>query len=158
VCGQVAGESAPRTFANRCLLDAAKATRVTEGECTANSKPIPMPIVGSDLDAHGCKASAGFQWNEELNQCVRPWLSSALTLEVAPKRRACTGMIEMQCLMVRERVPGQPAPKWEPLFAEITGFTHVPGKRYTLRVRKDLIENPPADASNTRYTLLKVLP
>jgi hypothetical protein len=154
VCGQVTGDPTPRTFSNRCLLDAAQATVVSQGECTAK----PTPLAGSDVDAHGCKGSAGFEWNKELNQCVRPWMSSALTLEVAPKRRACTGMIEMQCLMVRERVPGQPAPKWEPLFGNIAGFTHVPGKRFTLHVRKDHIENPPADASNTRYTLLKVLP
>ena len=154
VCGQVADEPAPRTFANRCLLDAAKATRVTESECTAK----PMPIVGSDVDAHGCKGSAGFQWNEELNQCVRPWMSRAITLEVAPKRHACTGVIEMQCLMVRERVPGQAPQKWQPFFGNIAGFTHVPGQSYKLRVRKDKLDNPPADASDTTYTLLKVLP
>lgn len=161
VCGQVAGESAPRTFPNRCMLDAAKATFLSEGECKAMSmstpKPAPMPMPGSDVDAHGCKASAGFQWNEELNQCVRPWMSSAVTLEVAPKRRRCTGVVEMQCMMVRERVPGQAAPRWEPLFGSIAGFKHVPGQHYTLRVRKDKLENPPADAPDTTYTLLKVL-
>ena len=143
------------------MLDAAKATFVSEGECKAVSmstpKPAPMPMPGSDVDAHGCKASAGFQWNEELNQCVRPWMSSAVTLEVAPKRRRCTGVVEMKCLMVRERVPGQAAPRWEPLFGSIAGFQHVPGQHHTLRVRKDKLENPPADAPNTTYTLLKVL-
>ena len=154
VCGQVANEPAPRTFGNRCLLDAAKATVVSQGECTTE----PTPMVGSDVDAHGCKGSAGYLWDKELNQCARPWMSRAITLEVAPHRRACTGMFKMQCLMVRERVPGQPTPKWEPLFGDIAGFTHIPGKRYKLRVRKDLIENPPADTPNTTYTLLKVLP
>jgi hypothetical protein len=154
VCGQVAGVAEPRTFANRCLLDAAQATVVSQGECTAQ----PTPLAGSDLDTHSCKGSAGFQWNEELNQCVRPWMSSAITLEVAPHRRACTGLIKMQCLMVREDIPGQPPQQWEPLFSNISGFTHTPGKRYKLRVRKDLIENPPADAANTTYTLLRVMP
>lgn len=154
VCGQMASEPTPRTFANRCLLDAATATFMTQGGCT--DKPIPR--VGSDLDSHGCKGSAGYQWNEELNQCVRPWMSHAITLEVAAQRRPCKGMIEMRCLQVRERVPGQRPPKWEPLFGDIVGFTHEPGRHYTLRVRKDHIENPPADAPNTRYTLLKVLP
>jgi hypothetical protein len=85
-------------------------------------------MVGGDVDAHGCKGSAGFVWNAELQQCVRPWMSSAVTLEVAPKRQTCTGVIEMQCLMVRERV------------------------------RKDKLDNPPADAPDTTYNLLKVLP
>jgi Domain of unknown function (DUF4377) len=165
VCGQVAGEPAPRTFPNRCMLDAAKATFLSEGECKAVSmstpQPVLMPLPGSDVDAHGCKASAGFQWNEELNQCVRPWMSSAVTLEVAPKRRRCTGVVEMQCLMVREWVregaPGQAAPRWEPLFGSIAGFKHVSGKHHTLRVRKDKLENPPADAPSIIYTLLTVV-
>ena len=80
VCGLVAAEPAPRTFANRCLLDAAQATFVAQGECTAK----PAPMVGSDVDAHGCKGSAGYRWNAALNECVRPWMSSAITLEVAP--------------------------------------------------------------------------
>ena len=124
VCGQVADEPAPRTFANRCLMDAAKAAFVSQGECAAK----PVPILGGDVDAHGCKGSAGFVWNAELQQCVRPWMSSVITLEVAPKRQTCTGVIEMQCLMVRERI------------------------------RKDKLDNPPADAPDTTYTLLKVLP
>jgi len=154
VCAQVAGEPTPRTFANRCLMDAAKATLTAQGECAAK----PTPMVGGDTNAHGCKGSAGLVWNAELQQCVRPWMSSAITLEVAPHRRACTGLIKMQCLMVREDIPGQPPQQWEPLFSNISGFTHTPGKRYKLRVRKDLIENPPADAANTTYTLLRVMP
>ncbi len=160
VCGQVPGEPAPHTFANRCLLDAAKASFVSQGECTAKHtpSPTPTPMVGNDVDAHGCKSSAGFVWNEELNQCVRPWMSSAITLEVAPHRRTCTGVMVMQCLKVRERVPGQATPKWVPFFGDIAGFKHVPGQHYTLRVRKDKLETPPADAPDITYTLLKVLP
>jgi hypothetical protein len=154
VCAQVAGEPTLRTFANGCLMDAAKATLVAQGECAAK----PTPMVGGDTDAHGCKGSAGYLWNAELQQCVRPWMSSAITLEVAPKRQTCMGVIEMQCLMVRERIPGQAPPKWAPFFGSIGGFTFVPGQRYTLRVRKDKLDNPPADAPDTTYTLLKVLP
>ena len=136
------------------LGEAAQAAWINNGQCT---KP-PTPRPGHDTDAHGCKASGGYQWNEELASCVRPWLSSAITLQVAPKRRNCTGMIEMQCLQVRELVPGEAPQKWAPFFGEIAGFKHTQGQRYTLRVRKDKIENPPADAPNTRYTLLKLLP
>ena len=36
--------------------------------------PAAAPIVvGSDRDAHGCKASAGYTWCERENACVRPW-------------------------------------------------------------------------------------
>lgn len=154
VCGQTADQARPKTFSNRCMLEAEQASWLKDGPCTTPTKPRP----GSDVDAHGCKASAGYQWDEELASCVRPWMSSVVTLQVAPKRRQCTGMIEMQCLQVRELVPGKAPQKWMPFFGEIAGFKHARGQRYTLRVRKDKIENPPADAPNTRYTLLKVLP
>lgn len=85
-------------------------------------------------------------------------MSSIITLEVARHRQPCTGVIEMQCLMVRERIAGQPPKKWSPFFGSITGFTHVQGQRYKLRIRKDKLDNPPADAPDTSYTLLKVLP
>lgn len=154
VCGLLPDVPAPRTFPNRCVLEAAGARLIAHGVCAAAS----VPALGGDTDGHGCKASAGFQWNEELSSCVRPWLSRAVTLQVGPQRQVCSGVIETQCLQVRELVPGQPLLKWTPLFGEIAGFTHAPGKPITLRVRKDKIESPPADASDTTYTLLKVLP
>ena len=159
VCGQVPGESVAKTFSNRCLLKAARATELAQGTCVLEK----LPLVGGDTDTHGCKPSAGFLWNEELMSCVRPWLSMALTLEVAAHRRPCHGLFEKQCLVVREvqdsrsKNLGQVGRKWEPLFDEIAGFKKVPGKRYIIRVRKDKIENPPLDASDTNYTLLRVL-
>lgn len=153
VCGQVPGEPVAQTFSNRCLLKAVNAKELAQGECALER----LHRVGGDTDGHGCKPSAGYLWNEELASCVRPWMSSVVTLEVAAKRRTCTAMIEMQCLMVREAVMGQPKQKWIPLFQEITGFEPVKGVRYVVRVRKEKIENPPADASDTNYTLLRVL-
>ena len=114
--------------------------------------------VGGDVDAHGCRPSAGYVWNAQLAQCVRPWMSSAVTLEVAPKSCNCTGVIEMQCLMVREIETKQAKPQWQTWFGDIAGYTHVPGKGALLSVRKDKQDKPPADASDTTYTLLKVLP
>lgn len=37
--------------------------------CTV-SKP---PIVGGDRDEQGCIGSAGYQWCEKKQQCVRAW-------------------------------------------------------------------------------------
>lgn len=153
VCGQVPGEPVPQTFSNRCLLKTANAKELTQGECAIEK----LDRIGGDSDGHGCKPSAGYLWNTELASCVRPWMSSVVTLEVAAKSRACKGLIEMQCLMVREAVVGQPKQKWVPLFQEITGFQPLKEVRYVLRVRKDKIENPPADAPDTIYTLLRVL-
>jgi hypothetical protein len=112
---------------------------------------------GSDSDAHGCKGSAGFVWNAEMASCIRPWMSSAVTLEVAAHRQKCTGLIEMQCLMVRELQDGQKKPRWTPLYGEIQGYQHQAGKRQLLRVRKDRQENVPADAPSITYKFIKKL-
>lgn len=37
----------------------------------AGSPPQPLP--GADRDAHGCIASAGYQWCARENACERPW-------------------------------------------------------------------------------------
>jgi len=46
-------------------------------------------------------------------------MSSAVTLEVAPKSCNCAGVIEMQCLMVREIETKQAKPQWQPWFGDI---------------------------------------
>lgn len=38
----------------------------------ACSEPAPN-IVGNDVDEHGCKASAGYEWCAKTQQCERPW-------------------------------------------------------------------------------------
>jgi hypothetical protein len=165
VCGQIAGQ-APQTFPNRCVLDGAQARFIAQGECPHTAlpqtqplpQPMPQPMPGSDSDAHGCKGSAGFVWNAEMASCIRPWMSSAITLEVAAHRQKCTGLIEMQCLMVRELQDGQKKPRWTPLYGEIQGYQHQAGKRQLLRVRMDRQENVPADAPSITYKLIKKLP
>ena len=174
VCGQIAGQT-PQTFPNRCVLDGAQARFIAQGECPHTAlpqtqplpqpvpqpQPTPMPMTqpmpGSDSDAHGCKGSAGFVWNAEMASCIRPWMSSAITLEVAAHRQKCTGLIEMQCLMVRELQDGQKKPRWTPLFGDIQGYQHQAGQRQLLRVRKDQLEDVPADAPSITYKLIKKL-
>lgn len=40
--------------------------------CTTPAPP-PQAMTGSDRDAHGCIASAGYSWCDDLKQCERPW-------------------------------------------------------------------------------------
>lgn len=40
--------------------------------CGSAGQPSTQ-LMGSDRDAHGCIASAGYSWCRHLNQCVRPW-------------------------------------------------------------------------------------
>ena len=103
VCGQVPGEPQARIFANHCLLKAAHAEELNPGVCASE----PVHLVGGDSDAHGCKPSAGYVWSEELASCVRPWLSSAVNLEVASNKADCpptgaSGTIYTQLRVLRE--------------------------------------------------------
>ena len=156
VCGQVAGQM-PQTFANRCTLDNAKARPIAQGECPHTATPPTQPMPRSDSDAKGCKASAGYSWHAELASCIRPWMTSAITLEVAAHRQKCPGQTDTKCLMVRELQDGQKKPRWAPFDGEIAGYQHTTGKRQLLRVRMDKLENVPADAPSITYTFLKKL-
>ena len=40
VCGQVPGETKPQTFANRCMLKAARATELAQGICAMEKLPL----------------------------------------------------------------------------------------------------------------------
>lgn len=43
------------------------------GACSSNDPAQPSPAVGSDRDAHGCIASAGYAWCAKTQRCERPW-------------------------------------------------------------------------------------
>jgi hypothetical protein len=73
-------------------------------------------------------------------------------LEVAPTKVDCSGVGKMRCLQVRE-VGGE----WRVLSAPIIGFDFQEGWRYRLQVAVTKIENPPADASDVRYTVVRLL-
>lgn len=85
---------------------------------------------------------------------------TTLFFEVAPQRAPCSHPLipNMQCLQVRERsyaANGTLASQgeWQPLYQEIEGYTHTPGTRNVLRVKKFTVNNPPADTSSVAYVL-----
>lgn len=61
----------------------------------------------------------------------------------------------IECMRVMtEDEPGQ----WQNLhFSEIKGFTYEKGHEYELRVRRTILANPPQDASNRTYELVRIL-
>ncbi|MEX1021374.1 MAG: META domain-containing protein, partial [Litorilinea sp.] len=75
------------------------------------------------------------------------------TLYVGPELVECTGVGPMECMQVRESAD---AP-YENFFDSIEGFDFVPGYAYELRVAVEEVEDPPADASSLRYTLVEVV-
>lgn len=86
-------------------------------------------------------------------------------LEVAAQTVPCHHplMPDKQCLDVREvhydtsglktGTPGD----WHPLQQAIEGYTHEPGVRNVLRVKRYSIKNPPADASSSALVLDSVI-
>ena len=75
------------------------------------------------------------------------------TLQVAPTRVECVGVGPMTCLQVRETAD---AP-WTLMYAEIVGFDYEPGYHYAIRIKEEVVADPPADASALRRTLVAVL-
>ena len=61
----------------------------------------------------------------------------------------------IECMRVMtEDEPGQ----WQNLsFGAVRGFTYERGHEYVLRVKRTILANPPADASNRTYELVRVL-
>lgn len=39
--------------------------------CSPEEQQAPM--VGGDIDQHGCKPSAGYRWCQSTSRCERPW-------------------------------------------------------------------------------------
>jgi heat shock protein HslJ len=68
----------------------------------------------------------------------------------------CEGVAPMTCLQVQESDIPEPG-KWNNFYSRIEGFTYEAGYLYKLRIRKEMLENVPADASSIRYVLVEVL-
>ena len=45
---------------------------------------------------------------------------------------------------------------WNTFYDNIDGFNYIPGKVYNLSVKVEKVNNPPADGSSLKYTLLEV--
>ncbi|EJL75485.1 DUF4377 domain-containing protein [Chryseobacterium populi] len=73
------------------------------------------------------------------------------TFIVGPQTADCTGVAPMKCLQVKEN----PSGNWANFYSNIEGFTYEPGYEYVLKVKTEKIENPLADGSSIKYTLVK---
>ena len=61
----------------------------------------------------------------------------------------------IECMLIMENGVDK---TWRNMwFSEISGFTYEKGHAYTLRVKKTILANPPADGSVWRYELLEVM-
>jgi len=65
----------------------------------------------------------------------------------------CTGVAPQQCWQVKESMKDD----WTLLYQGIQGFKYEPGYVYKLRIREEIISNPPADGSSRQWVLVDVL-
>lgn len=84
-----------------------------------------------------------------------------LFLEIDAQTEPCPHPLirDKRCLKMRERrydanglIVGMPG-EWQRLYQDIEGYTHEPGIRNVLRVKRYTIKNPPADAPPQAYVL-----
>ena len=75
------------------------------------------------------------------------------TLFVGPALVDCTGVAPQKSMMVME----DPAKGYELFYGSIDGFDFQEGYEYELVVRVGEVENPPADASDLKYSLVKIV-
>ncbi|WP_228441024.1 DUF4377 domain-containing protein [Chryseobacterium phosphatilyticum] len=74
------------------------------------------------------------------------------TIIVGPQTVDCSaGAGRMKCMQVKEKA----SESWTNFYSNIEGFTYEPGYEYVLKVKTEKIENPPADASSIKYTLVE---
>ena len=75
-------------FIKILLIVTAAMLSACSGETSAQpgAQAKDAAAVGSDRDAHGCIASAGYQWCAKENECKRPWeLAEEKGLDATPE-------------------------------------------------------------------------
>jgi heat shock protein HslJ len=76
-----------------------------------------------------------------------------MTVYVGPYLVDCVGVSPQKCMLVRQ----DPKADWTLFYDQIAGFDYEGGFDYVLLVREEETENPPADASSLRWTLVDVV-
>jgi len=75
------------------------------------------------------------------------------TMIVASKQGNCQGVVEQACYLVKNKENQS----WEFFYDEIKGFSYEEGYEYKIKVEIKKVKNPPQDASNMQYKLLKII-
>ena len=77
--------------------------------------------------------------------------------EIHPQTKSCTGLVQQQCLQVKEiryssnGVKTYQDANWSLFYGTIQGFQHNPKERQVIRVKRYEIKNPAADQSKYAY-------
>jgi hypothetical protein len=83
--------------------------------------------------------------------------NNELILSIKDSKASCSGYeVQTECYLVQKgSLIG--TDEWEYFYEQIEGFNYEAGFIYKIRVNKEDIDNPPMDAPDVKYTLVKVL-
>ena len=73
------------------------------------------------------------------------------TIYVGASLVDCTGVAPQKCMQVKDSPDGE----YTLFYDQIDGFTFEEGYEYELKVSVEQVENPPADGSSLKYTLVE---
>ncbi len=82
-----------------------------------------------------------------------PGAENQMVFLVGPELVDCVGVAPQQCMLVKRPEDADFGLFYDP----IEGFTFEPGFEYELLVQVDKVDNPPADGSSLKYTLVQEL-
>jgi Domain of unknown function (DUF4377) len=76
------------------------------------------------------------------------------TMLISAETRPCqAGEMQMDCMLVKWNKEQK---EWGNFSSPIEGFTYEKGTEYELTINEEKVENPPADGSSIKYTLVKI--
>ncbi len=88
------------------------------------------------------------------NNAKQPPSTNKIIWVNAYKSPCNAGELQKDCFMVKKNLKQS---EWFAFSDEIAGFKHEEGFEYELLVKTQKIKNPQADASDTKYSLVKIL-
>jgi hypothetical protein len=106
---------------------------------------VPLATMTACMPPEPEESTESLEQTESENQIV--------TLYVGSAQVDCVGVAPQQCLLVRESLDED----YSYFYSTIEGFDYEPGYTYELLVEKTPVENPPADGSSIRWTLVEVV-
>ena len=146
------------TYGNLCALNAEHMMIKHQGECSEidlitsfeECANAGYPIMESY--PRQCRTEDGKNFIEIINDESMSD-NSLSTVYVDSKLVDCVGVSMQQCMLIRE----DPNSDWENFYDQIDGFEFQSGYEYKLKIKVTTIENPPADASSLKYSLVEIL-
>ena len=114
----------------------------------ANFYHVMTILILAGMVLAACATSPGSEGTEQPS----PSGVEEKTIYVGPVLMDCVGVGPQKCMLIREN----PQDEYTFFYDQIDGFDYEEGFEYKLVVKEETVENPPADASSIKWTLVRV--